>query len=371
MSTDRAGHIVELQSLRGIAAAAVMLGHAFNYYATPEWFHSLALLCNGRAAVVVFFVLSGYVLTRALRGRALDRTAVRRFYVQRLFRIYPAIWAASLLALAYLLLLHWRIPVANVGDGVRSQFRPDRMGPLYIIASFAGMLAFLLPQLWSIFVEIVGSAAMPAIAVLTRRGGAWTLGLLGAALLASYAIGQHTYYYVGLYFMDFVVGAALVAPGRLIGGMLARAPARLLVAAGMVALALTQYLPGSYYDPSAHLVETALAAGVIALLVHGRQRVALLAARPLVFLGDISYSVYLLHYVVLCTLAKAFAAAGLALPPIPAAGLLAAATVLVTLPLAALSFRWIEQPGVQAGKAVLARWPGRTGRVAQAGGLAG
>ena len=64
LSYDQQGHIVELQSLRGIAACAVMIGHALVYYETPDWFRDIALLANGRAAVVIFFVLSGYVLTR-------------------------------------------------------------------------------------------------------------------------------------------------------------------------------------------------------------------------------------------------------------------------------------------------------------------
>src|ERR1700736_6060141 len=60
---DHSGHIVELQSLRGIAATAVLFGHVIGYYAIPDWLIFLGKLSNGRAAVVVFFVLSGYVLT--------------------------------------------------------------------------------------------------------------------------------------------------------------------------------------------------------------------------------------------------------------------------------------------------------------------
>jgi peptidoglycan/LPS O-acetylase OafA/YrhL len=366
MTTDRSGHIIELQSLRGVAAVAVMIGHALDYYASPTWFRHLAWVANGRGAVVVFFVLSGYVLTRALRNTPLDRAGVLRFYVQRAFRIYPAIWAASAVGLWYLAVLHWRIPVPGISDGVARQFRADRMDALHIAASLAGMLAFILPQLWSIFVEIIGSVAMPGIAALTRRGRRWTLGLLAAVVLASYAIGQHTYYYVGLYFMDFVVGAALVAPGEAVVRRLRAAPARLLVAVGLAALALTQFLPGDYYDPSAHLVESALAAGIIALLVFARQRVAVLASRALVFLGDVSYSLYLLHYVVLCTLAKLFTLAGLDVAPIPRCLLLAAATCLLTVPLAWLSFTYVEKPGVRLGKIVLARWSARPAGIALA-----
>ncbi len=363
VTADRSGHVVELQSLRGLAAAAVMIGHSLDYYATPGWFRHLALLFNGRAAVVVFFVLSGYVLTRSLRQHPITRAAAWRFYIQRIFRIYPAIWAASVLGLAYLVGLHWRIAEQGLSDGVLREFRPDRMDALHIVASFAGMLAFILPQLWSIFVEIIGSAAMPLIALVTLRGHRATAAMLTIAVCASYLIGQQTYYYVGLYFMDFVVGAALAVPGRA-AWLMAGAPAGWLVPIMLIALSLTQFLPTNYYDPSAHLVESALAAGTIALLLYPRRRVALLASPPMVFLGDTSYSVYLLHYVVLCTLAKIFVVLAIprALPPnqIALSVLIAACTAALTMPLAALFYRHVEKPGIALGKLVLARsgaWP--------------
>ena len=61
----RSGQIIELQSLRGIAALTVAIGHALTYYYATSSYGSMVL--NGRGAVVVFFVLSGYVLTRSLR----------------------------------------------------------------------------------------------------------------------------------------------------------------------------------------------------------------------------------------------------------------------------------------------------------------
>jgi peptidoglycan/LPS O-acetylase OafA/YrhL len=103
----RSGQIIELQSLRGIAALTVAIGHALTYYYATSSYGSMVL--NGRGAVVVFFVLSGYVLTRSLRSTHFDRHSVLYFYGQRAFRIYPAMWAASTLGLLYLVALHWQI----------------------------------------------------------------------------------------------------------------------------------------------------------------------------------------------------------------------------------------------------------------------
>jgi peptidoglycan/LPS O-acetylase OafA/YrhL len=346
-----------------------MVGHSLNYYATPGWFHELALIFNGRAAVVVFFVLSGYVLTCSLQNKRFDRPTILRFYIQRVFRIYPAIWAASALGLAYLFELHWRIPVADVSEGVRRQFRPDRMDLLHIVASFAGMLAFILPQLWSIFVEILGSAAMPFIAFVTLHRYRWTAVMLAVAIFASYAIGKYTYYNFGLYFVDFVAGAALAMPENPVARAIRDSPARPLVAVGLVALSLTQFIPLSYYSPTAHIIETALATGIIGLLVYAKQRIGYLSSKALVFIGDISFSIYLLHYVVLCTLAKIFsvieAQVGVRLEPIALAMVLACTTCVLTVPLSALSYNFIEKPGIWLGKTMLARFPRQLESIAE------
>ena len=114
------GHISELQSLRGIGALSVMIGHSLISYEVPTWFFQFSTLANGRAAVVLFFVLSGYVLTRSLQKDRFDRDTVLRFYIQRIFRLYPALWVASALGLAYLFVLHWRIPADRpAGDPSR------------------------------------------------------------------------------------------------------------------------------------------------------------------------------------------------------------------------------------------------------------
>jgi peptidoglycan/LPS O-acetylase OafA/YrhL len=109
--------ITELQSLRGISAVTVMISHCLVDYGPAPLLTRISSVFNGRAAVVIFFVLSGYVLTRSLQRSQFNRGAVLRFYARRIFRLYPAIWVASVLGLAYLFALHWQIP-------------PDRPAPV-------------------------------------------------------------------------------------------------------------------------------------------------------------------------------------------------------------------------------------------------
>jgi peptidoglycan/LPS O-acetylase OafA/YrhL len=341
---DRAGHIVELQSLRGIAATAVLFGHVIGYYSIPDWLVDLGKLSNGRAAVVIFFVLSGYVLTRSLRSSTFDLPAVTRFYWQRWFRIYPAIWPASLLGLGYLVVLHWQVPVDNIGPSFGRYFRTDRYDVLHIIGSFAGIQAFLLPQLWSIFVEIVASIAMPGIAFVALHRPRWMPQLLIIATTVSFTI-QHSPYDICLYFMDFIVGAALAMH------RLPAIPLPWLVPVCLAVLSVTLFFPLSYVSPAAHLVETFFSAMVISVLIS--TPIFWLRSRFMKFIGDISYSIYLLHFVVLCFIAKSFALVQLSLDTVSMTFLLAGATYAVTIPLAWLSYVYVERPGVRLGKAIL------------------
>jgi peptidoglycan/LPS O-acetylase OafA/YrhL len=202
---------------------------------------------------------------------------------------------------------------------------------------------------------------MPGIAFVVLHRRRWFPGLLAAGILISYASGEHTYYNIGLYFMDFIVGAWLAMPNGPAATLFRSLPARPLFAVSMIVMALTQFLPSTYYSPTAHLIETALSAWVIGLLVFPEARIGVMASRPLLFIGDVSFSIYLLHYVVVCTLAKLFALAHLPLGVMPLAILLASLTCIISVPLAWLSFEFVEKPGVQLGKFVMAAWSGRPG----------
>lgn len=344
MTEGRTIHIPELQALRGIAASAVMVGHALVYYDTPAWFLSLATLANGRAAVVIFFVLSGYVLSRALHRTRFDQDAILRFYLQRVFRIYPAIWAASSLSLIYIFALHWQIAVPHEGEMMRSVFRVDRFDALHIIASLAGMTTFVLPPLWTIFIEIVASVAMPGIAFIALYRPRHYPWVLAAAIVLSFA-WPDTYYHTTMYLMDFIVGAGLATSS--VSRWFSNMPARIAVVIGLLLLACSQLLPLDYYSPLAHAPETVVSALIIGSLVGGQQRVSWLGSRVLLFIGDISYSVYLLHFPVLCIVAKGLTVFD---NPIALSVLLATLTSLITLPLAWLCYEFVEKPGIALGR---------------------
>ena len=81
---------------------------------------------------------------------------------------------------------------------------------------------------------------------------------------------------------------------------------------------------------------------------------------PLLFIGEISYSIYLLFFAVMCIIAKGFAVfethEHIAISVTFLSILLAFFTFAVVVPLAWLSYIYVEQPGIRLGKIVLARW---------------
>src|SRR5579863_7940965 len=88
VNTEKNGRLTFLDSVRGLAALAVLLEHvgdrlhpAFRVF-THDWFSF------GKLGVTAFFLTSGFVIPLSLeRGRSL-----KRFWISRVFRLYPIYW---------------------------------------------------------------------------------------------------------------------------------------------------------------------------------------------------------------------------------------------------------------------------------------
>jgi peptidoglycan/LPS O-acetylase OafA/YrhL len=344
-----------LDGLRGAAAVAVVAFHVFlivdlsalasaGILATP-----FGLLVNGPGAVHVFFVLSGYVLAIALsRDEAPGRLA--RFYVRRVFRIHPAYMVAVLFA--------W---VASSGYPLwnsRCGFHvPGALLPRALV--FPSMAFGMLPVGWSLYVELAMSLAFPLLFLVARRlHPAASLALAGLLLID---FGRLTSFL--RFALDFALGASLYLERERVARWMGRLPAAgklaVLVAAALLLqapYALAAFQGGQAGLERGHSPQTVvLMATGSALLVVASLHIGPLTRcfeTPLArFFGRVSYSLYLVHFTVLLALQ---CRGGAAARPSPLQGVVVFAVLLAaSTALAALGHRFVEEPAIRAGRALI------------------
>ena len=316
--------VASLTGVRALAALLVLGTHAA--YTTGKYTHGFVGLVYSRMeiGVPIFFVLSGFLLfgpwvTAATAGGAPPSLA--RYTWHRIRRIMPA-YVVTVLA-AYLI-YHFRDGGPNPGHSWVGLLRNLTLTQIYTDNyMFNGYLHQGLTQMWSLAVEVAFYVALPILAylllvVLCRRRWRPLLlltGLLALALVSPvWMVLVHTTHFLP-------DGARLWLPGYLawfIGGM----TLTVLKAMGVrcygfiaVPLAVISYVIASTPiagEPTTSptglaqaLVKvgfyTAVATLVVAPLALGDRGwyARLLSTRPMVWLGEISYEIFLVHLVVM------------------------------------------------------------------------
>ena len=354
-SAQSGKHVVALDVLRGIAAMVVLLGHCTLVYGLPEQARRLIdIALNQRAAVLIFFLLSGFVLTYAWLRICGEPRALYRFYVRRLFRLLPALWVASLVALVLLVAFPLGAEGSNLSQWLHDSYR--QVAPGRAARSFLAIDNALVPPTWTITIEIFGSILVPFLVTGMKRRNLAIL-IVIALIAASVAFSElHSRASMLAFPLQFAAGCGLALyfwkrepsagyPAALVGLAL------IFAARPLWWLLMTGSLQPIEYRTNAAapaLLETAGAVLLIAALASHRFRSAVFEWRPMRALGDWSYSIYLIHFPVLRLLAYSIPP----MQPVMATLVLAVGTVAITCALAAMIFRFIEKPGIAIGKRV-------------------
>ncbi|ODQ94063.1 acyltransferase family protein [Mycolicibacterium holsaticum] len=320
-SVSRPERVASLTGIRAVAALLVMLTHAA--YTTGKYPQGYVGLVYSRMeiGVPVFFVLSGFLLFRPwVKAAASDKPApsVRRYAWHRVRRIMPA-YVVTVLA-AYLV-YHFRTAGPNPGHTWEGLFRNLTLTQIYTDHYLYSFLHQGLTQMWSLAVEVAFYVVLPVLAylllvVLCRRRWRPALlltGLGGLALVSpAWLVLVHT--------TDFLPdGGKLWLPTYLawfVGGMVLAALQPLGVRAYALAcipLAVVCYfivstpIAGEPTTSPTELREALAKTGfyaVIATLMVAPLALGdrglysrFLASRPMVFLGEISYEIFLIHLI--------------------------------------------------------------------------
>lgn len=371
-----------LTSLRFFAAAWVV---AYHYLTpalqadpdVPAW--ALAFVRSGFVGVPVFFVLSGFVLYYNYEATDFRAAGARRaFWVARFARIYPVYILAFLLAVPPALYALWaNVPgLPSVQDHVLGAF----LSPLLLQAwSGSAHAAWNTPG-WTLSVEAAFYVAFPWFAGLAQRrrlGLAFALALgLSASLLAAYLLA-------GLGSVHIVMRNPLVhVPAFLVGMLLAQhrqaaatlgpAQSDAMALGGLAAIGGLAVLLSGPWGPGPEtadpLLNSILLIPLVALTTLGLAAprgasVSFLSMPTLVWLGNISYSVYILQ----SPLAKYtlyFPSMVLGFDPANAAVFLVFLTLLVAV--SAFTYRHVERPWQRRLRAWLApRTPADDARPAE------
>ncbi|MEB3981192.1 acyltransferase [Mycobacterium sp. 663a-19] len=321
---EQVAHVDRVASLTGIrAVAAILVVGTHAAYTTGKYTHGYWGLVGSRMeiGVPIFFVLSGFLLFGPwVKSAATDGPppSLSRYARHRVRRIMPAYVITVLIAYV---LYHFREAGPNPGHSWMGLLRNLTLTQIYTDGYLGKYLHQGLTQMWSLAVEAAFYLVLPALAyvllvLVSRRR--WqprlVIGALAAMALISPAwlVLVHTDHW-------FPDGARLWLPTYLawfLGGMLLTVLQRMGVrcyAFMAIPLAIICYfivstpiagapttspatLGEALYKTCFYAVIAVLAVAPLALGNQGLYS-RLLASRPMVWLGEISYEIFLIHLV--------------------------------------------------------------------------
>lgn len=372
-----------LDGLRGVAALIVVIYHvmltgpaisraylhpaeatftplSYAFFWTP-----LHLIWAGREAVIVFFVLSGFVLALpASSGKAAHWLS---YYPRRIVRLYLPSIASLILALATTLIVvrrvipggsEWLNQHATSGHGIHEVI----VGSTLLIDGSGGLNT----PLWSLKWEVLFSLLLPAYLLVARHGARYWA-ILGAGILTVQFLGTYTGLDGFTYLAEFAAGVLLAfkreALAR-IAARLSRAAWTWLSALAIVLLtahwSCSQLLasPNSFYPVSIPLatVGAALTVFIVAWCPSARR---MFEASSIAWLGRVSFSLYLVHEPVV--VAASFLAG-----PERSPWVVLATAVPVSLLLAEVFYRGVEAPSHRLSQRIGSALRKLSGRKAEA-----
>ncbi|BFH17860.1 acyltransferase [Paenibacillus dendritiformis] len=318
--------IVYLDGVRGLAACIVVISHFFQVFlpsvfeGKPEIAHfafeaaaaqtPINLLFNGNFSVCLFFVLSGYVLSyRYFQTK--DRLHVYSSAARRYFRLAVPAWLS--VVLAYVAILAGfgfyddiqGITLSSMPDPFAADTGVWAMMKESLFHTFFTYGSQYNPVLWTMTYELFGSFLIFAFLL-----------LLGKRKLRFAVYALLIWLWMDSYYLGFVLGmllsdlkhsgrnwlaalnrpwinAVFVLVGIYLGSFPYWAPQ------GTIYSILVWEAPGFSFFEFYHVIGSFL---ILAALLNSSRMQTLFNRKPFAYLGKISFSLYLVHFTIICSL---------------------------------------------------------------------
>ncbi|GAW41268.1 glucans biosynthesis protein [Brevundimonas sp. SH203] len=330
-----------VQALRFAAATTVVAAHAVDLAGTRLGLATLAgdgpLADFGAVGVDVFFVISGFIIATTTRGQA-GVEAAGAFLWRRFRRVAPIYWLLS-------------APIL-IGMARGGTLTPDVAAATFLFWPFSG-LEMTFPALgpgWTLCFEMLFYAAFGLAMAFGRRVGWRLVGVYAVLLVAGFYVAAPVLRFWGApIVLEFLLGVGIAGIWR----YMPRSSGAWAVGLGLVALGLTAVVGYGRIDGVDALNDPATGMGRVliwglpgALLVFGAVRMERLDRAPgrveraAAFMGDASYSIYLVHVLVIRALGRLFESGVVAAP----GDAVVASTVLVSLAAGVVVHLWVERP---------------------------
>jgi peptidoglycan/LPS O-acetylase OafA/YrhL len=325
-----------LDALRAISVIGVIWHHVAGE-------HALALLNRGNKGVDLFFAISGFLITTLLlrEYRRNGRISLRNFYVRRTLRIFPLYYAVLTLycVLVFLTLRgtpkaqefwsnlpafatytsNWFVNLANADQGVTFYFAWSLATEEQFYLFWPSLLVLLLWKTRSVAVLVLAPMALLGLQVAAHWSGGGSLPVVAVASLAPAIL--------------FGSALAVLLDSRAAFGVLYP----VLGSSFMAPVAALMLLAALQFDASWLLTSLLMALLVASVCIREDTWLhPVLTWRPAVFVGTISYGIYLMHMLAANLVRKVLG---------HQFGMdVFLATTVVVIVMAYLSFRYFESP---------------------------
>jgi len=344
--SERQGRDVALDGLRGYLALSVFFHHlvvTWTWKNSGVWASStdVYFLNYGKVGVFIFFMITGYLFVGKLI-RYQQGIDWFRLFESRIFRILPLYLLALLLIT---LIVAW---ATHFQVNVSSAELLREYGKWFVfhgstINGFEGTKTIIAEVDWTLKYEWLFYLSLPLIATVLkiRYGGTLMLLLCVALFLMPVQVKQFT----SVYFILFSIGglAAMAIRHRPRVARLAKSPFVTLVA-------LTSLLAAIFYPHTMDGIHILLITVFFGAVVMGNDMFGLLSRQASIVLGEISYSIYLLHGVILYLLFTVAMPDSVGQRSLGQFLTLTPFLSVLVVAVSALTFSYVEKPAMRIGR---------------------